>query len=346
MPVKHYFEQRSTPKFHSEMGMPNIVSYDSLRAMMPEKALWPQGATWGLHDFCLNGAQGGASFIERLDKSYGGAKTAEEWVRMAQFINYEGYRAMFEAQSKNRMGLLIWMSHPTWPSFVWQTYDYYLEPTAAYFAAKKASEPLHIQWNPLNDTVEVVNYSAGNRAGLRATATIINLDGERVWEKAANLESAEDTTGAALKLEWPEGLTPVHFVKLTLNEGPKALSENFYWRGTQEGDFTALRMLPAAEIEAKVRTEKGEGTWALTVDLRNRSKTPALMVRLKPVRSKSLDRILPALIGDNYMALLPGESKTVRIEVKAADCRGETPAVMVEGFNAPSALAASRFTQR
>ena len=49
---------------------------------------------------------------------------------LAQFVNYEGYRAMFEAQSKNRMGLLIWMSHPAWPSFVWQTYDYYFEPTA------------------------------------------------------------------------------------------------------------------------------------------------------------------------------------------------------------------------
>jgi Exo-beta-D-glucosaminidase Ig-fold domain len=29
------------------------------------------------------------------------------------------------------MGLLIWMSHPAWPTMVWQTYDYYLEPTAA-----------------------------------------------------------------------------------------------------------------------------------------------------------------------------------------------------------------------
>ena len=72
---------------------------------------------------------------------------------------------MFEAQSKNRMGLLIWMSHSCWPSFVWQTYDYYFEPTAAYFGAKKASEPLHIQWNPATDNVEVVNYSGGDAKG-------------------------------------------------------------------------------------------------------------------------------------------------------------------------------------
>ncbi len=111
------------------------------------------------------GAQGAAG---RSASSIEARATAEreptwpDWVRLAQFVNYEGYRAMFEAQGKNRMGLLIWMSHPTWPSFVWQTYDYYLEPTAAYFGAKKACEPLHVQWNPVTDNVEVVNYSAGD----------------------------------------------------------------------------------------------------------------------------------------------------------------------------------------
>jgi hypothetical protein len=118
MPLRSYFEQRATPKFHSEMGMPNIASLDSLRLMLPEPALWPQGSAWDLHDFCLGGAQGGKSFNERILKSYGGADNAANWVRLAQFVYYEGYRAMFEAQSRNRMGLLIWMSHPAWPSFV------------------------------------------------------------------------------------------------------------------------------------------------------------------------------------------------------------------------------------
>ncbi len=47
MSPNYYFEQRATPKFHSEMGMPNIVSMDSLKAMMPESAMWPQGADVG-----------------------------------------------------------------------------------------------------------------------------------------------------------------------------------------------------------------------------------------------------------------------------------------------------------
>ncbi len=62
---------------------------------------------------------------------------------------------------------------------MWQTYDYYFEPTAAYFGAKKASEPLHIQWNPPTDNVEVVNYSAGNATGLTARVEILNMDGSQ-----------------------------------------------------------------------------------------------------------------------------------------------------------------------
>ena len=330
MPLKFYFAQRATPKLHSELGMPNIVSMDSLRAMMPESAMWPQGRVWGLHDFSLNGAQGGASFRERIDKSYGGADNAADWVRLAQYVNYEGYRAMYEAQSKNRMGLLIWMSHPTWPSFVWQTYDYYLEPTAGYFGAKKACEPLHIQWNPVTDNVEVVNYSAGDARGLTASAQLLNMDGAVKWERPAPVDSSEDSMVSPIHIEYPEGLTPVQFIRLKLARGGETVSENFYWRGLEEYNYRALRDLPKVKLEAVTHAERQGGRWLLTTTVHNPAKTPALMVKLKAVREKSGDRILPAIYSDNYIALMPGERRTVRTELEDADTRGEKPTIVIE----------------
>ena len=336
-PLKSYFTTRATPKFHSEMGMPNIVNYDSLKQMMPEASMWPQGTMWGLHDFSLNGAQGGSSFIDMIDHMYGGAKTAEEWVTLAQFVNYDGYRAMFEAQSKNRMGLLIWMSHPAWPDFVWQTYDWYLDPTAGYFGAKKASEPLHIQWNLATDTVEVVNYSGRAAGGLTAEAEILNLDGKTVkWKKAAAVESAEDSCATPFKLEFPDGLSPVFFVRLKLTRGSDLISENFYWHGTEDGNYLALRKLPKVKLETVTRADRRGDRWILTTELRNPSDSPALMVHLKAVRDRSGDRILPALYSDNYVSLMPGEKRTVRTELAHADTRGETPTIMLEGFNTVS----------
>jgi hypothetical protein len=331
--LKQYFSQRATPKFHSEMGMPNIVSMDSLRAMMPAQDMWPLGRVWGLHDFCLQGAQGGASFIERIDKSYGGAKDIEKWIWLAQFVNYEGHRAMFEAQSKNRMGLLIWMSHPAWPSMVWQTYDYYLEPTAGYFGAKKGSEPLHIQWNPATESIEVVNYNGGNAPGLTAHAELLNLDGSKQWEKSVSVDSPEDSVQAIFPVEYPAGLSATHFLRLELKRGADIVSNNFYWRGTEEADYRGLRDLPEVVLDAKTRVEHKGDRWILTTEVSNPSKTPALMVRLKAVRQTSGDRILPALYSDNYIALMPGEKVTVVTELQDADTRGERPAIVVEGFN-------------
>jgi hypothetical protein len=330
---KFYFKNRATTKLHSELGMPNIVGFDSLRQMMPETDLWPQGLSWGLHDFNLTSAQRLSGFQSMMDKSYGGADNAKDWVTLAQFINYDGYRAIFEAQSKNRMGILLWMSHPCWPSFVWQTYDYYFDPTAGYFGSKKGSEPLHIQWNSATDSIEVVNYSAGTVSGLKANAEILDLDGTAKWEKTATVDSAEDSVVAPIILEYPKELSPVHFIRLKLTRGDTVVSENFYWRGAEENNYTALRSLPKVSLGAMTRTEKQGSRWILKTELVNTSKHPAVMIHLKAVRSKSGDRILPALYSDNYVSLMPGEKRAIRIQIEDADTRGESPRIVLEGFN-------------
>ena len=75
-------------------------------------------------------------------------------------------------------GLLIWMSHPAYPSFVWQTYDYYYDPTGAYWGAKKACEHTHIQWNASNNKIKVVNTTAKDLSGVVAKVTIYDLNGK------------------------------------------------------------------------------------------------------------------------------------------------------------------------
>jgi len=88
--------------------------------------------------------------------------------------------------------------------------------------------------------------------------------------------------------------------------------------------------LPKVKLEAVTRATRQAGRWMLTTTVRNPAKTPVLMVKLKAVREKSGDRILPAIYSDNYIALMPGESYTVRTEVEDADTCGEPPAIVIE----------------
>jgi hypothetical protein len=240
---------------------------------------------------------------------------------------------MYEGQSKNRLGLLIWMSHPAWPSILWQTYDYFFDTDAGYFGAKKGAEPLHIEWNAATDAVEVVNDSAGDRKGLTAHAEVLNLDGSVKWEKTAALDSEEDSTVSPFSLEFPAGLSKTHFIRLTLTNDGQVVSTNFYLRGTKENDYTGIRDLAPAQVKLKSHVQREGETWNLTAELHNVSKTPALMVRIKAVRAKTGDLIAPALYDDNYIALMPGEQRTLHVSLLDADTRGEKPRLIVEGYN-------------
>jgi len=333
MPLKFYFEKRATEKLHSEIGMPNMVSYESLTQMLPDSTLWPIGRMWGVHDFNLESAQYGLSFIQEITDHFGPVDNVKDWLMLAQWVNYQGYRGMFEAQSRNRMGVLLWMSHSAWPSMVWDTYDYYFEPTAAYFGCRKANEPLHIQWNALTDSIEVVNYSLENGAGLTATMQLINLDGSVKQEKTTRLDCSEDQTVRCYKLEYPEGLSSTYFIRLKLSRGSNVISENLYWRGVKEDDLKAVRGLPKVKLRADTKAVKEGSGWRLTTEIGNANAQPALMIKLKAVRSASRDRILPAIFSDNYFSLMPGEKRTITIEIEDADTRGEKPDVEIEGFN-------------
>jgi hypothetical protein len=79
--------------------------------------------------------------------------------------------------------------------------------------------------------------------------------------------------------------------------------------------------------------ERQGSEWVLTTVLHNASAQPALMVTVKAVRAQSGDRILPALYSDNYIALMPGEERTIRTRLNDADTRGERPGIVAGGFN-------------
>lgn len=332
LPVKDYFNLSGANRFHSERGMPNVMNYESLERTIPEDKLWPQNSLWGIHDFTLESAQYGNSFNELLEQGFGPASDAREFTQLAQWINYNGYRAMFEGRSKHRQGLLLWMSHSCWPSMVWQTYDYYFDPTAAYFACKKASEPLHIQYNALSGKVEVINLSAGNGRNLIARAEVLDMYGRQRDCKEQSLVSDEDSTIECMAISIPDDISPVYFIRLSLLENGSTISENFYWEGVEEGNYQALRELPKAKIAVESDAIRDGEKWICNIELSNKSNTPALMLRVK-VKNADSSLVLPLILSDNYVFLMPGESKSIRAEFNGNDFHGRSPRVEVEGFN-------------
>ena len=321
--AKEYFEKQ-TGKLHTERGMPNVMTIEGLSRTLDAEHLWPQNLSWGRHDYTMEGAQRGATFNQMIAENFGEPTSAHEFCDWAQWINYEGYRAMYESGSKDRMGLLIWMSHPCWPSMVWQTYDYYLEPTAAYYGVKHACEPLYVQWNPSTNHVEVVNRSAGHQKGT-AKASIIDLNGKTLWEQTMDYICDEDMTLEMMQVDVPQEIAGAYFLRLTLIDNKGVVrSTNDYVNTTVENDRTSLHDLRRAQMTA---TASGKG-----VTLTNTGQVPAVMLRLN-LKGDDGEQILPVIYSDNYLHLMPGESRTIDIEWKNEDARGCKPVVEISGTN-------------
>jgi exo-1,4-beta-D-glucosaminidase len=244
----------------------------------------------------------------------------------AQVLAYEGERAMFEAFGRNKYvatGVIQWMLNNAWPSMIWHLYDYYLRPGGAYFGAKKACEPLHIQYSYDDQSVVVVNSFRSEFKGLAAKAEVYNLDLTPKFSKEAAVDAGADSSTRVFALPVISGLSTAYFVRLTLTRGDAVVSRNFYWLSTQPdvieleksnyyvtptktfADMRALNTLPKVHVEAAMTAQKN----GAQVTVENTGPALAFAVRLKIVSGD--EEVLPVLWEDNYIALMPGEKRTL-----------------------------------
>jgi hypothetical protein len=131
------------------------------------------------------------------------------------------------------------------------------------------------------------------------------------------------------------GLTDVHFIQLKLKDAAgKLLSKNFYWRGNNSKDLTALNALPFVNLKSSIKISKVDGKYRMNIKITNPTNVVAFATWLQLINSKTKERILPAIISDNYFTLFPGEAKVVQAEFDENLLKqGEMPILQVEPYN-------------
>lgn len=349
-PPKHHFETSASnlafakPAYpygidhgyglRSEIGTATFPTFESIREFIPEKDWWPlptdeqlqndPNTVWNKHFFGKEAWNAKPTdYKKAVNEQFGESENLEEFCEKAQLLNIEVVKGMYEAWNdkmwNDASGLLLWMSHPAYPSFVWQTYDYYYDPTGAYWGAKKACEHLHIQWNAFNNSIKVINTTAKELRNVCAKASVYNLNGDEVIDcrqiKWLNVLASNTAEAFVLDFTASHELTPLHFIRLQLlDDKGNLLSENFYWRnGIRDLDYKDLNTLPEVDLVCTLRNASiSKGT--VTLVLENQSQTVSFANRLRLVNRASGQRVLPIIMSDNYVTLMPGEKKEIQIE--------------------------------
>jgi len=366
-PARYYADdQRSAWGFAQSGGIGGVIApIESMRRMMPEQALWPPWTdTWSFHTVI----QGGHYFdalLDALNIRYGAATGIEDFCMKGQALNYESARAMYEAYGRNKYsatGITAWKYDAAWPaSPTWQFVDWYLIGGGAYYGAKKACEPVHVQYSYDDNSVWVVNSYYRDLPNLRVTAQVYNLDLAPRYSRSATVTAPADGKAQAFVIEWPANLTTTHFLSLRLQDASgREISNNFYWLSTSpdvpgtEGytqdrafyihpkstaDFTDLIALPAVELNVSWTIEDANGEKIARVAVENPTRNLAFLVHLavtRPVRrlrGEGGAEVSPTFWEDNYFSLLPGEKRSIAGAFAAEDLSGAAPAIRVDGWN-------------
>jgi len=333
--------------FMMESGSASLPPIDSLRRFVPnlgetvEGAPFPLNKTWAHH--------GANSYYKPYDDAirrlHGEPESVADYCMKGHLVTADQHRAMFEA-ANHRMwaitsGFTEWKVNACWPSVQWQVYDWFLKPMVSYYYIRNACEPLHVQMDPIDSMVTVVNHHLAPQRDLVVKAGVYAMDMGRQWEKQEAVSIEANTYRDIFAIPPIAGLTGVYFVKLELNDSTGApISRNFYWLLAEgAADFTALQNLPPVALNVAHEVESRHAENVIHVTVENPTEDLAFFVHVAVTRGPYGEEVLPVFWEDNYFSLVPGESRRVSARISLEDLDGATPSVEVGGWNIVSGFA-------
>lgn len=345
---KSYFTNPKLQGFSSELGPSGVPVVESMAKFMrnigknwkPDQ--FPLNSEWTYHDATDRYQSDERKFThyDDLVRNFYGAPDSTtsvgftDYLKKCQLVNYDAYRSCIEAINdqlwENASGYALWKSNSSWPSVVWQLYDWYLQPQSGYYAAQRANEPIHIQLNRATMEVSILNSSLHDAENVKVSGTLYNSELDEIWGKT---EVKILPKNALTKTNWkvPEN-NELNFLILKIEDKTgNELSRNFYWLN-KTYDFKALNSLPETELNPSVQQIDSIGTLTYNVGITNNGAGLAFMIRLKLEGQQSGNELLPSFWDNNYFSLLPGETIVTRVSIESTDLT-EIPMIGVQAFN-------------
>ncbi|MBN1985416.1 MAG: hypothetical protein JW761_03875 [Prolixibacteraceae bacterium] len=338
---------------------PNIPPLASLKKMFPEEALWPIDKNYWEYHTGRNQFKTLDRYRKALNARYGKSSGVEEFAFKSQVSNYELMRPMFEAfvaHKPKSTGLIQWMLNSAWPELYWQLYDTYLQPNGAFYAVRKACNPLHAIYRYGFNDIYLANEDLNDADNLTVKIRIFNVHSKEIFtdEWAGNISG--NTSKFIYKLPEIDNLSPVWFLDLRVfDKNNNEVDNSIYWLSEKKdeldyaaakelewpyytpskayADYTALDQLPKVNLEYDYTFEKEDKFGIVRLKVKNPTDAIAFFVFMDVNNPATGEPVLPIYWNDNYVSLLPGEERNYEARYFLTDGGENKPQLQIKAWN-------------
>lgn len=328
--------------FNTETGIgAQLPEIESIRRFISDDKLWPiNNDVWNYHCTSSATALNSLSVLtEVMNAKYGKASDLNDYLMKANLINYDGTRAMFEAfrvNKPNTTGIVQWMLNSAWPSLYWQLYDYYLAPTAAYYATKKANEPIQLIYNYGDNAIYAINESVENINSHKAIINIYSIGSELLSKNEIEIPSLKSNVSQKIFSLPQTNQNTIVFLTLVDKKGEQ-IANNYYtisvkpdeyswdkttWVSTPIKAYNNYKDLSSISpvnlnhsVQINVKEETGIAT--ISLDIENTSDKIAFFISAK-ILDENGYIMTPVFWNDNYISIQPNEKVQLSCEVKSS----------------------------
>ncbi|MDG5800755.1 glycoside hydrolase family 2 TIM barrel-domain containing protein [Marinilabiliaceae bacterium ANBcel2] len=341
--------------FNTEVGPgPQIPPLSSIKKMIPKEHLWPIDSVW-LYYSGRNQFENLDRYLNAFHARYGESDNLEDFIFKNQIANYEAMRPLFESFSVNKFhstGVVQWMYNSAWPTFYWQLFDYYLNPTGAFYATRKAAAPLSPIYNYGDGNVYINNDHLTNQKDLKLLVEVFDINSNKLHSFESKFDVEPNSAKMVYEIPEIDELSTTYFLDLKLfdNDGSEILN-NFYWLSTVEdipdfdnttwfwtpnkehADFHQLNEMPASDVEFSYDISRVNDRYEFVVELENPTDLIAFFVQFELIDNVDGEPVLPVFWDDNYISVLPGENRVIRGYIPVNDLSIDQLDIVMQGCN-------------
>jgi beta-mannosidase len=295
---ENYYE--NTGRFMTEYGFQGIPQFNSLERFIPADSLFKYSESVKAHQKHPFGFEAIADYMERY---FSMPESFEDYIYLSQLLQAEAIQTALDAHLSAMpycMGSLFWQFNDCLPIISWSAVDYYKNPKAVYYIAKKSFVQNHIAVKQTDSIPElfVVNHlykTIDSRLDLK----LISFEGDTLFTDNKN---AIVPIFSSIKFKMGEIPDSVlinyknkyfYLLKLYDLDSKEKIAERVFVPGRPK-----YRELPESQIHYSVKKLKSK--WEIKV------KSPVFLNNLYIYCNR-----VNGSYSDNYLNLLPNIEKTI-----------------------------------